>query len=442
MNIMRLTDPGGFNPPDLAQLSEKVSSALTRLCRSQGSGGNPFIYCFAAVKPHVIEDMPTAATDGKKYYWGVEFLRALTPSEVLVVLCHETYHVVLQHVNRLKVSPRDPKLWNLACDFWVNGLLKKEHHIAFGGNLGTPIKIADILKGVVPPIVDGRMSGCFVDETVLHMTVEEIYDLLNSSRDKIQSWSDKMSQAAKEAGLNGEDEVQVTLDSHINTKTDNSALAEEIKAALDSAKAMGIGKIPGGIEDMLGILENPQIPPSEWIKRFIMRKSNVTGLMNDYRRPRRRGFHIYNEQGDSVSNLFMPRRRGHKIRWVALVDTSGSMSNDDISYGVKELKTLASLGEGIFVPTDTQAYWDKATRIESVGDLSKSRIVGRGGTAFDSFFEELPRQPFVREGIEFVVIITDGYFSCKIHNPPADVVWIYTSKSAENPPFGKRINLY
>lgn len=442
MNIQRLTDPHGISPPDLAALSEKVSAALTRLCRSPSSGGNPFIYCFAAVKPHIVEDIPTAATDGRKYYWGIDFLRLLTPSEVLVVLCHETYHVVLQHVNRLKSSPRDPKLWNLACDFWVNGLLKKEHNVTFGGNLGTPIKISDMLNGVVPPIVDGRLAGCFVDETALGMTVEEIYDLLDKNRDKIKSWSNKLDKAAQEAGLSGDDDFQMTLDAHMSTKVDNAALAEEIRSALDAAKSMGIGKVPGGVEEVLGLLDNPQIPPSEWIKRFVMRKSNSTGLLNDYRRPRRRGFHIYNDKGTIEANLFMPRRHGQKIRWVSLVDTSGSMSPDDIAFGVKELKTLASLGEGLFIPTDTKAYWDKATRIESVGDLSHSRIVGRGGTDFNSFFTELPKQPFVREGIDFIVILTDGHFFCNKYRPPADTVWIYTDKKAADPPFGKRINLY
>jgi len=442
MNIQRLTDPNGTSPPDLSQLSEKVSAALTKLCRGHNAGGNPFIYCFAAVKPHVLEDIPTAATDGKKYYWSANFLRALSPTEVLVVICHETYHVVLQHVNRLKISPRDPVLWNLACDFWVNGLLKKEHNVSFGGNLGHPIRINDILNGLIPPVVNGRMSGCFVDETVLNLTVEEIYDLLAKNRDKIVSWNQEFNDRAEKAGLGGDSDTQLTLDAHMDTKADSSALAEEIKRALDSAKAMGIGKVPGGVEEALGILEDPQIPPSEWIKRFIFRKSNVAGLVNDYRRPRRRSFHIYDSSGLVHSSLFMPRRRGHKIRWVSLVDTSGSMSSDDIAYGVKELKTLAALGEGLFVPTDTKAYWDGATRIESVGDLSKSRIHGRGGTDFNSFFRDLPSQPFVKDGLDFIIILTDGHFFCDVYSPIADTVWIYTDKRAPDPPFGKRINLY
>ena len=439
MNIQRLTDPNGYAPADLNELSEKVSSALARMCRSHSSGGNPFIYCFAAVKAHIVDDISTAATDGKRYYWGADFLRSLTPNETLVVICHETYHVILQHVARLKISPRDPHLWNIACDFWVNGLLKKEHNVQFGGNLGSPISLKDMLSGKIPPKVGDKISGCFVDDSLLNKTVEEVYDLLDQNREDLKNWAKKFAEAA---GLDLEGGDQLTLDEHMDSKLDNTSLSEEIKQAMESAKAMGIGKVPGEVEALLGALDNPQIPPSEWIKRMIFRKANLAGLMNDYRKPRRRPFTIHDQNGVPVSPLFMPRRRGHKMRWVALVDTSGSMSDKDIAFGVKELKTLSTLGEGMVVPTDTTPHWNKATRIESTQDLQSTKIVGRGGTAFETFFKELKDQPFAKEGLDFVVVITDGMFALDMDRYPVDTVWVYTDKKSSNPPFGKRIDLY
>lgn len=441
MNIQRLSDPHGYSPPDIQGLSEKVSAALTRLCKSVAAGGNPFIYCFSAVKPHVLEDMPTAGTDGKKYYWGVEFLRSLTPNEVLIIICHETYHVVLQHVDRVKYSSRDRDLWNISCDFWINGLLKKEHHVKFGGNLGTPISIKDILSGVMPPVVNGRISGCFVDDSVLDKTVDQIYDLLDKNRNKLKAWMDKLNEHASNDGSASEQGTQITLDKHMSSKVDHSALAEEIRTALEASKAMGIGNVPGGVEDVLGSLDNPTIPPSEWIKRMIFKKATTQGLFNDYHRPRRRGFSIYDHKGHVENQLFMPRRRGIKIRWVTLMDTSGSMSQDDIAFSVKELKTLANLGEGLVVPTDTVPYWDKVTRIESMGDLVNTKVHGRGGTAFDQFFAEVQKQPFAREGIDLIIVLTDGHFLLNHQSFPIDTVWVYTDSKAPNPPFGRRINL-
>jgi len=124
-----------------------------------------------------------------------------------------------------------------------------------------------------------------------------------------------------------------------------------------------------------------------------------------------------------------------------MMDTSGSMTSDDMAYGIKELKTLASLGEGMIVPTDVIPYWDRSTRIESVGDLSTTKVHGRGGTAFDRFFSELPKQSFAREGIDLIIAVTDGHFVLNQHSYPIDTVWIYTDNKAPNPPFGRRINL-
>lgn len=439
MNIQRLKDPHGLAPADINELSEKVSSALARMCRSHSSGGNPFIYCFAAVKSHIVDDIGTAATDGKRYYWGADFLRRLTPNETLVIICHETYHVILQHVARLKISPRDPNLWNIACDFWVNGLLKKEHNVQFGGSLGSPISLNDMLNGKISPEVNDKCCGCFVDDSLLNKTVEEIYDILDQNADSLKNWAEKY---AKFAGIDLEGGDQLTLDEHLESKLENTHLSEEIRQAMESAKAMGIGKIPAEVEAMLGLLDNPQIPPSEWIKRMIFRKANLSGLVNDYRKPRRRPFMVYDKAGTPVSPLFMPRRRSHKMRWVALIDTSGSMSDADIAFGMKELKTLSTLGEGVVVPTDTTPHWEKATRIESVHDLQNTKIVGRGGTAFEVFFKELEAQSFAKEGIDFIVVITDGMFTLDIVKYPIDTVWVYTNKNSVNPPFGKRIDLF
>ena len=60
----------------------------------------------------------TAATDGKRIYFGPHFLDELDDSELDFVMMHEILHVVLQHC--MRKNDRDHVIFNTACDIVVN----------------------------------------------------------------------------------------------------------------------------------------------------------------------------------------------------------------------------------------------------------------------------------------------------------------------------------
>lgn len=64
------------------------------------------------------ENCETAATDGKRIYFGPEFLEQLNDTELDFVMMHEILHVVLQHC--LRQGDRDNEQFNIACDIVVN----------------------------------------------------------------------------------------------------------------------------------------------------------------------------------------------------------------------------------------------------------------------------------------------------------------------------------
>ena len=66
---------------------------------------------------------PTAATDGRKFYYNSRFIKMLKPKEVEFLFGHEVLHCVYDHFGRR--GDRDPQLWNIADDYCVNGDLKK-----------------------------------------------------------------------------------------------------------------------------------------------------------------------------------------------------------------------------------------------------------------------------------------------------------------------------
>ena len=66
---------------------------------------------------------PTAATDGRRFYYNSRFVMMLKPKELEFLFGHEVLHCVYDHFGRR--GDRDPRLWNCANDFCVNSDLKK-----------------------------------------------------------------------------------------------------------------------------------------------------------------------------------------------------------------------------------------------------------------------------------------------------------------------------
>ena len=68
---------------------------------------------------------PTAATDGRNFYYNARFVEMLRPKEIEFLFGHEVLHCVYDHFGRR--GDRDPKIWNVANDFCVNADLKKHN---------------------------------------------------------------------------------------------------------------------------------------------------------------------------------------------------------------------------------------------------------------------------------------------------------------------------
>jgi predicted metal-dependent peptidase len=120
-----------------------------------------------------------------------------------------------------------------------------------------------------------------------------------------------------------------------------------------------------------------------------------------------------------------------------MLDTSGSMSDDDIVYGVSQLQVLGDDMDCLLVCCDAQVYWEDATHAKGVGDLKRTKVVGRGGTVFDDFFRDFPKR--VGKDFDVVICITDGFFGeiPMEYKPPMDVVFVITNDHEISPSFGR-----
>lgn len=501
----RLSDPRkvATSHAKLHAMQEQVSSCMTRLFRKPENGGNPFLFAYAAPKPHELilelggQKIDTAATDGRKYYWNPEFLAKLTPDELSVVMQHEGYHVIFFHAKR--GMGKMHRVWNISVDYVVNACIWNDHEklhrkgSLFGGNIGDPLPFRDLLA-----FIDGAQelpegNFCFADKSLHGRSPESIYDEIidhwnKSPRKCPQCGSlsmgpkgqkqdkDKSQGKGKDEGQDegkGKDEGQDGdgqsgdgqsgdgqekpgegqgcshehgpecghcgspldrlggMDSHIESDMTPQEVQADLMRAADQATQMR-GNLPSEIEGMLGELKKPTLKFTDIVRCALLKKVQDAGLNNDWKRIRRRFL-------GTTPKMYLPRRYMHKPRWLAMLDTSGSMSDDDMAYGISQLQVLGNNTEGYVIPCDAQPHWAGVHRVEKLEDLKRTKVVGRGGTVFDTFFRDFPKE--LGTNFDVIIVLTDGdcgVVPYELRPRNMDVVWVLTrNNTGFKPPFGR-----
>ena len=356
---------------------------------------------------------PTAATDGRHFYYNSRFIKMLRPKEVEFLFGHEVLHCVYDHFGRR--GDRDPQLWNIADDFCVNGDLKKH-------NVGEFITS-------VPCLYDKKYEG---------MSAEEVYDILYQNADKIDisSLLDKMidehldGEGDEGSGTNGDDKDGEGKGRPRLSAADRQAIKDEIKEAMLAAVAAdadGAGNLPAGVQRIIRDLTEPQM---NW--RELLRMQLESTIKSDYTwmRASRKGWHM-----DAV----MPGMKLDPMIDIALfIDASGSMGEDmlkDIlseTAGIMESFPAYRIHVASF---DTQVYNPQKYDSENLEDITEYQIKGGGGTDFDCVFNYLKENEIEPKRL---VVFTDGYpYGSWGDENYADTVWILHGTTTIVPPWGQ-----
>ncbi|MEO0274811.1 MAG: VWA-like domain-containing protein, partial [candidate division WOR-3 bacterium] len=114
------------------------------------------------------------------------------------------------------------------------------------------------------------------------------------------------------------------------------------------------------------------------------------------------------------TNIIYPGTTGFKLTFGILVDTSGSMTEDELSSIMEEIKNLLVYSgfEAIVWSGDTLIT--TVTAVKKWYELGKVRLVGGGGTAMDSCLKEIAESKIE---LRCVLVFTDGYTSWNDSNP-------------------------
>jgi|SRR6185436_2901914 len=490
-----------------------------------GMGGDPLIFGLMYPVEHVCTlNIPTAATDGKRYYWNPKFIIKQSRIGLRIICGHEAWHALYMHPQRR--GSRLPKLWNIAVDYIVNGTVMEDFRARkmnpsemFTKHLGkfmTLKQYAEMLKDpfttmkgfedlnpteqntsepevkLPGPCEDReltpeeqkalenkeKLSKFYYADPDLEEEMkspEKIYDFLYNllpkcpkcgsigiyklpNKDKPKDGSSKEKDKSEKHQHNNDGSpcdcpnpendsgdqgccgggVDIfglggTVDDHMDTEESQEKLAKRISDAMEAAKKMA-GYVPAALEDELGKLTAPKVTWQDIIRTRLL-KARAGNGRNDWTKFKSRPM---------FSGVLVPKRRNYFAHFGCLLDTSGSMSKDDMAFGLSQLCALDERSEGTIVPADATVYFDKATKIKKANaeELSKVKVVGRGGTCFSSFFDDYEKNI---GHCDFLIMITDGYLLdqdiANMKNPGIDVIWLVTAASSFKAPFGRVFDL-
>jgi len=353
---------------------------------------------------------PTAATDGKNFYYNSRFIMLLKKKEVEFLVGHEVLHVVYDHMDRR--GTRDPQLWNIADDYCVNADLKK-HGV---GEFITTVP-------------------CLFDYKYADMSAEQVYDILYENAEIIdvdqlleQLLDDHIDGDGGVGSEDGEDSDQEGKGPAKMTQEEKDQLKQEIKEAIISA-AQGVkaGNLPKGVERMIKDMTAPVMDWNELIQ------SNVTSAFsNDYSfmKPNRRGWHM-----DAILPGMTP---GEEIEADVFIDLSGSIGYEQGSTFLSEVGGMMSQFDGYKLRVhcfDTSVYNSQEFSSENMDDIEEYEMYGGGGTDFDCIFKYLKEEGRVPK---LLIVFTDGYpYGSWGDEDYCDTTWIIHGDPEPNPPFGK-----
>ena len=409
--------PVGFetDPAEDALAREALTTARVALLLKASFFGN-----MATRLPLVNSDewLPTAATDGRYFYYNSKFILMLKPKEIEFLFGHETLHNVYDHLGRSKFNLHNPTIANIAADYAVNRDL-------VNSKIGTMIT-------TVPALYDRKYEK---------LSMEEIYDDIYDNAEKIDldqladMLLDEHLDADDGEGGNGdspEEDENGNLKSKNKpkySKEDRKKIRDEIKESLiNSAKQAGnaAGDIPGDVARIIRDLTEPQMVWTELLETSIQ-----STVKSDYSfmRPSRKGW-----GSDFMLPGMVPE---NTIEAAIAMDMSGSISNDMGRDMLSEVKGIMEQFQDFKIKLwcfDTQVYNYAEFDNTNIDDILSYEPKGGGGTDFDCNWKFMKENDICPERF---IMFTDGYPYSSWGDPDyCDTVFIIHGPDTIKPPFG------
>ena len=443
------------------------------------------------VKEDIIQTMGVSLDT---LYFNCQFVRDLPMGQLVFVIEHEMYHIIMKHTVRR--GTRIAEVWNIATDLFINKLICDN----YGIKPNDPVKmLAEDNYGVGIQFAEGGLYHPRTD--VKKETVEGIYDELmkqyndkrqqtshgngstgeggNSSLRQSMDGTGKGNQHRNEQSENGQAENGQGENGQVENEQDErskrmsivadivyhgdklgeiadmgkssmdlieSSKDESMSDELKESKSNGLlqralthaRQIGGHNESSLErLVEEITAPRIDWRTLLRAYLSQATKKENSFSRPDKRFI---------SRNMIMPGPKPFdpdKIIGVKVcVDTSGSIGDMELGMVISQIIQLLRA----YKAEAEMIYWDTAVRVTAPftnkEELLKIRPRGGGGTDITCVFNYFDSKD-CKVKPKIIVVFTDGAFSLTKKSAwekkYKDIIWvIHGGDTSFKPPWGKK----
>jgi len=322
-------------------------------------------------KYKVVDNIPTACTNGIDCLYGKEFVEGLPDAELRAVILHENLHKTFQHTFLWRhLYEENARCANMACDYVINLL------------------IHDIEKSSNNFVVLPKMG--LLDKRFRDMDSQEVFKIL-------------MEEGQGEG--NGEGDEGAGFDSHDwdtsgMTQEEVEQHVKEVNQAIRQGQLLA-GKMGGKQSRELGNLVEPKVDWREQLRDFVNSLADGKDISTWQSVNRRWLQH----------DMYMPSTLSESMgRMVIAIDTSGSIGGEDLNKFLSEVQAICMNVQPELVDL---LYWDtEVAGHEVYGRDTQDKLVkstkpaGGGGTdpsCIPEYIEAKGLKP------DCVVVLTDGY---------------------------------
>jgi len=328
-----------------------------------------------------------------------DFWDSLDKKKELGILKHELLHVAFNHLTHFYFP--DKRLANIAMDMEINQYIDK-----------TWLPEDGIFIENYAELELDHKAGCKYYYKKLQEAKEDKEQNGTSGCEEFDRLCDQLD--------GGEDPVKnhdMWKDFQDLSETEKKLIEKQIKRVLtqasDMAESKSRGCTPGEIKDLIKVDE--VLPPKFDWKNYVRRFSGTSSRVFTKKLRRKE-----NRKFDDNPGLKIKMKK-HVL---LAIDTSGSVSNEEVKEFMGEMKHIHKTGVAM-----TLAQCDTSIRkIEPYNGSNELNIEGRGGTEFDPILDYFNANLRTYTSL---IYFTDGecYTSVK---PQAPVLWVLSECSSMN----------
>lgn len=366
---------------------DSLESAISTLVLLYPLYGTVFLYLNKIER----KDLPTMAVGTTRrvdlaLYYNPDFVKKMTYTQLRAVLKHEALHVLLHHISRNQYFNYNMKGYNYAADMAIN------------------CHIEGLPEGALYPknfqLPDNESS-------------EWYYEKLKKEEEE-----------KGEGALEGKGEL---VDDHeMWGECDDDIIKEKVRniaeQAIKSQEAKGWGDISGNLAQQI-IAANKSVVNWKREARYFINQIIMMGRKSTRMRPNRR--FGYKNPGS---------KRDYTSKILVAIDTSGSVSDQELEYFLQELNGMISHVKVDLLQFDHEIKGDPKPFEKKVKKLG---IVGRGGTSVDPVLRMADEKKY-----DGLIIMTDGGFAVGVPKPKCRVMWCgvkANEKYFDHINFGKKV---